>query len=98
MKGAACFRAKASIFLVLLELGISVAGAKTMGELHRKRIDYAESDSPRWTKEFINTLGQRDPWPFTREIECLGRCLREFKTWLPIAGGAAFVIGLVTSN
>lgn len=89
--------AKSSLLLVLLCLAVNLLGAKRMGELHRKRVEYAESDSGRWGKEFSDTADKRDPWPFTNEIENLGRWMRELKAWLPIAAGLAFLIALFCS-
>ncbi len=85
---------KLSVSLVVIGLGLGVAGAKWMGELHRKRIDYAESDPSRWKKEFDETTGKRDPWPFTAGIESLGSWTREAKTWLPLLAGVFFLIAI----
>lgn len=89
--------AKTSLSLVVLSLGLSLLGAKCMGELHRKRIDYAAEDLDRWETECSRALGRRDPWPFTARIERLGRWMRELKTWLPVAAGAAFLTALLVS-
>lgn len=89
--------AKISLFLVLLCLAINLLTAKYMGELHRKRVEHAESDLSNWEKEFSETKGKRDPWPFTKEIENVGRWTRGLKAWLPIAAGLAFVVALVCS-
>ena len=87
--------AKISVVLVVIGLALSVAGAKWMGELHRGRIDHAETDRARWNVEFKLTAGKRDPWPFTAGIERLGRGMREAKTWLPLAAGVSFLMALV---
>jgi hypothetical protein len=84
-----------SLSLVLFSLGISVAGAKRMGELHCRQAKYSEADPTRWSEEFKKTRGRTDPWPFTKEIERLGRGMREAKTWLPIAAGIAFILALL---
>ena len=68
-----------------------------MGELHRKRVDYAAEDVERWERECAASLGRRDPWPFTQEIERHGRGMRELRTWLPLAAGALFLGGLLAS-
>ncbi len=91
----AVFWAKVSVALVIVGLVVSVAGARLMGELHCRRIDYAEENLGRWNLEFIETMGKRDPWPFTRAIEWWGRSLRFARTWLPLAAGAAFVLAVV---
>lgn len=87
-----------SIALVLFGLGISVVGARHMGELHRKRIEYAEANPKQWEKEFKETLGKKDPWPFTRRIEIEGYILRIFKTWCPVFGGILFLMALLFSE
>jgi hypothetical protein len=89
--------ARSSLFLVLLSLAAGVLGAKWMSELHRKRVEYAEQDLDRWDREHAAALARRDPWPFTRMIELLGRWTRELKTWLPLAAGIAFIVALLTS-
>lgn len=90
------FWSKLSVALVIIGLGLSVAGAKWMGELHRRRVDYAASNPERWGDEFKTTLDTRDPWPFTDGIEFSGRVTRELKTWLPLLAGISFLIALVT--
>jgi hypothetical protein len=90
------FWSKLSVGLVIVSLGLNVAGAKWMGELHRARIDYAETDTVRWQNEFEETAGKRDPWPFTRKIEKLGRGLREAKPWLPILASLSFLMALLS--
>ena len=84
-----------SIGLVILGLLVNVAGAKWMGELHRRRIEYAEKDAERWEREFNETKGKIDPWPFSDGIESLGRLMREVRTWLPLVGGVLFLIALL---
>lgn len=92
------FWAKISLSLVLLCLAINLLTAKYMGELHRKRVEYAESSLDRWRKEFSETLGgQGVPWPFTEKIENLGWLTRELKAWLPILAGLFFLIALFCS-
>lgn len=87
--------AKSSLFLVIVNLAFSLLGAKWMGELHRERVDYAAEDLKRWEQECAAALGRRDPWPFTKKIERLGRILREVRTWLPLVAGAAFLVALL---
>lgn len=90
--------AKSSIALVILILGISLVGAKAMGDLHRRRINYAGENVDRWEKECAAALGHLGPWPFTNRIERLGRCLRETKTWLPLIAGGCFLVALFTAH
>lgn len=86
---------KLSVVLVVVGLGLGVAGAKWISELLRGRLDYAETDNMRWNAEFQETAGKRDPWPFTGTIEFLGRAMREAKTWLPLAAGGSFLAALL---
>ncbi len=88
------FWAKLSVLLVVLALGFAVLGSKLIGEQHRDRINYAEADAARWSREFAATAGKRDPWPFTSGIERLASYLRDAKTWLPLSAGVSFVIAL----
>jgi hypothetical protein len=88
------FWSKLSVALVIVGLGLSLAGAKWMSELHRKRIDYA-ANAPRWAGEFRDNTGKRSAWPFTSQIETLGRIFREAKTWLSLAAGLSFLVALL---
>lgn len=88
---------KLSISVVILSVGTSLLGAKIMSELHRKRLEYAESDPARWKEEFDAAHGRSDPWPYTRVIEALAFLFRWCKTWLPLAGGALFLAGVAAS-
>jgi hypothetical protein len=90
--------AKTSLGLVVFGLALSLAGAKWMSELHGSRIDYADEDPERWAGECAAAARGRDPWPYTRGIERLGRCLREAKFWIPLIAGALFLIALFTST
>ncbi len=86
---------KLSVGLVIVGLGLSLAGAKWAGELHKARIAYAEADGSRWKAQFEESSAKPDPWPFTQGIESLGRAMREAKTWLPLIAGVLFLIALV---
>lgn len=88
--------AKASLFFVVLSLGFNLAGSKWMSEMLRHRYEYAESSPSRWAEEFKENRGKRVSWPFTDNMEFLGRLLRECKTWLPLLSGILFLIGLVS--
>lgn len=90
------FWSKLSVALVIAGLGLSVAGAKWIGELARARIEYAESNTSRWKEEFDKPRGQGDPWPFTDRIQGLGRSLREVKLWLPLAAGVSFFVAILS--
>jgi hypothetical protein len=89
------FWSKLSVGLVVVAVGFGLVGAKWMGELHRKRIDYAAANPSRWQAEFKDSAEKSDRWPFTRRIVWLGRAMRWVKTWLPLAAGLSFLIALV---
>lgn len=91
------FWAKSSLGLVIATLAISLLGSKVMGELHRRRIDYAGADLQRWEAECAAALGRISPWPFTKQIERVGRCLREIRTWVPLIAGVCFFVALFTA-
>jgi hypothetical protein len=88
------FWSKLSISLVVIGLGLSVMGAKFMGEWHRRRTEYALSDPARWNTEFAASVRKYDSWPFTQKIEFWGRAMREAKTWLPVVAGFLFIVAL----
>jgi hypothetical protein len=92
----ASFWSKLSVALVIIALGVSVAGAKWVGESLRAQIEYAEADGSRWEAEFKVNAGTRSPWPFTRAIDSLGRWMREAKIWLPLIAGLSFIIALAS--
>lgn len=87
--------AKLSILFVILSLALSLIGSWYMAELHRRRFEYAEADVPRWRREFNDTMGKINPWPFTSGIENAGSLLRWFRMLLPLVAGAFFLIGLL---
>jgi hypothetical protein len=89
--------AKWSLALVIISLALSLFGAKCMGELHLHRINYATGNPGRWESEFSAALGRKDPWPFTKGIEILGRGLREARTWFTLVAGALFLVALLHS-
>ena len=87
--------AKGSITVVLLSLGINLIGCKILGEWHNERIDYAEADPTRWHKQFNETFGSSNSWPFTKNINRLSKLLRWCRTWFPLMGGCMFLIALL---
>jgi len=90
--------AKSSLALVVASLGLSLAGAKWMSELHRRQVNYADEDPDRWLRECKAAQSRNDPWPYTAQIEDLGRWLREAKLWIPIIAGVLFLIALFTAQ
>jgi hypothetical protein len=88
--------AEISIAFVMLNLVISLIGNAWLGRLLRQRIDYAEHDRTRWEKEFVTKADKVTPWPYTQTINCWGAVFRIAKIFLPIIGGAFFLIALFT--
>jgi hypothetical protein len=62
----------------------------------RERIAYAEQDAPRWRDEFTKNAGKATAWPSTERIDCLAGTFRFLRTFLPVIGGAFFLIALFT--
>jgi len=87
--------ARASIVLAIVGLGLGLLFAKLLAESHYRQVGRAYSDTAVWQAEFEASLEKRDPWPFTRTIEVLGRVQRELKTWLPLIGGVCLVVALL---
>ena len=86
--------AKASLILVILLLGVNLIGAYVLGQMHSRRLNYANDDPVRWVDEYKRCSG-RNPRPFTGAIVDLGLLLRRAKTFLPLASGACFLIALI---
>src|SRR6266446_8039542 len=86
-----------SLSVVLFSLVVTLFGHWKLGGMLRKRVKYAERDPGRWQKEFTETFGKETPWPFTAAIDRWAVGLRAAKTWLPIFGGAFFLLALFGS-
>lgn len=79
----------------LISIGFAVGGlfanligAAWLGELHRRRIDYAENKRVEWGKEFQNSKGDsKKPWPYTVLIQRVARVFRHLKWMFPVAAG-----------
>ena len=50
----------------------------------------------RWEKEFNENAGKSTPWPSTQAIDDWAKRLRFAKMFLPVLGGAFFLIALFT--
>src|SRR5664280_261599 len=83
--------ARLSLFIVLLALASSVVTAWVFSESMRKLIDYAESDTDRWEKEFKQAAGKKVPWPFTKRMEIIGIWSRWVKAGLTLLSGALLI-------
>jgi hypothetical protein len=88
--------AELSIAAVISSLVISLIGNGWLGRLLRQRIEYAERDTTRWQKEFSENAGKSTPWPSTQTIDCWAAVFRLAKIFLPVIGGAFFLIALFT--
>ena len=87
--------AELSIAAVILGLVISLIGNGWLGRLLRKRVEYAENDQKRWQDEFNKNVGKSTHWPSTREIDNWAAAFRVTRIFLPVIGGALFLIALV---
>jgi len=85
-----------SIAAVISSLAFSLVGNGWLGWLLRKRVAYAEQNPPRWQREFDEDTGKSTPWPFTHAIERSAMVLPAAKIFLPVIGGAFFLIALFT--
>ena len=88
--------AELSIAAVISNLVISLIGNGWLGRLLRQRIEYAEQDPTRWQREFNENAGKSTPWPSTQTIDCWSGIFRLAKIFLPVIGGAFFLIALFT--
>jgi hypothetical protein len=88
--------AELSIAAVILSLGISLIGYWYLGGQLRERIAYAEQDAARWRDEFTENAGKATAWPSTERIDSLAARFRFLRTFLPVIGGAFFLIALFT--
>jgi len=81
------------MLLVLIALVVNVIGSWVLSELLRKRAFYAESDYPRWAREFNHAYGIITSWPFTDSIDGIGRWMRWIKASITIASGICLIVG-----
>lgn len=85
--------AKLSLLMVLLALGINIAGAWLLSAALRKRVNYGEADNVRWAEEFGKYVGANSPWPFTETIDWIGRWMRCIKAGFTLASGVLLMVG-----
>ncbi len=90
--------AKWSVLFVILALASNIVAAWVMSESHRKRVEYAESNTRRWEIEFAQNARIRSAWPFTDFTERFGRYMRILKASLTLAAGALLVIGAMLTT
>jgi len=86
--------AKSSIIVILIFLGCNLVIDWRMGRLHFRQYLYAEENAQRWEMDYRNSIGKRDPWPYTTGIECLGKLLRFLKLVLPILSAIFLIVSL----
>ena len=86
--------AKTSMTIVVIFIGVNLFLTLRMTGLYRQRVEYADDDKDRWNREFEGGENTPSAWPYTSDIQSLGTVIRLLKTWAPILGGIAFVLGL----
>jgi len=84
--------AELSIATIILSLGVSLIGYWYLGGQLWARIAYAEQDAARWRDEFTRNVGKATPWPSTKWIDRLAARFRFLRTFLPVVGGALFLL------
>jgi len=87
--------AKLSLLMVMLTLSSNLIGSWWASEAHRKQFEYAEENPTRWESEFEEAKGKRTAWPFSDNMESVGRGMRRIKVSFPLIGGLLLVIGAV---
>ena len=87
--------AELSIATVIFSLGVSLIGYWYLGGQLRRRIEYAEGNPAKWREEFIENEGKATAWPSTERIDAVARRFRFLRTFLPVIGGAFFLIALI---
>lgn len=87
--------AKWSLSLVLVALGISILGAWRLSEALRKQVEHGESSEEGWQSEYEAYLKKRGAWPFTKEMENIGKWMRLVKAGCTIVAGAFVIIGAI---
>ena len=85
-----------SIALAIGALLTSLLGAWMVAGECRKQYYKAVADRVAWTKRWEASERIDSEWPFTASLAKLGVFFRFLRTWLPIIGGIAFVVGAWT--
>lgn len=89
---------RASIALVILGMGCNLVATFLIGKSLSERIGYAEADLPRWQNEYSQNVGKRTPWPYSERSVMLSRIARHIRLWVPILGGATFLVALFRNH
>jgi predicted outer membrane lipoprotein len=87
--------AKLSIIAILLAVVFNVIAALALSEMTEARVTYAESDLPRWDREYKESTGQKVAWPFTDSINDTGRRMRWVRAALIVISGVCLIIGAI---
>jgi hypothetical protein len=87
--------AKLSIVAVLLAMVFNIIAALALSEMTEARVTYAESDLPRWAREYKESTGQKVAWPFTDCINDTGRRMRWVRAALIATSGVCLIIGAI---
>jgi hypothetical protein len=91
-------RSRASIALVILGMGCNLVATFLIGKSLSERGDYAEADLSRWQNEYSQNVGKPTPWPYSEGSIRLSRIARYIKLWVPILGGATFLVALFRNH
>lgn len=86
---------KGSIFLLVLNLVLNWVGAKLMSQKLCSQWEKAERSPEEWSRAWEEAERNHSPWPFTSDIQALGRRLRACKLWLPLLAGLCFIVALL---
>jgi hypothetical protein len=87
--------AKLSLLSVMLSLATSVVGTWLLCEGHRRRGEYGDCDPKRWKQEFTQFANKKNPWPFTRFIECTASWSRNLKAGFVLLGAAFLIVAAI---
>jgi hypothetical protein len=89
---------RASIALVIFGMGCNLVATFLVGKSLSQRVDYAEGDLARWQNEYSQSVGKATPWPYSESSVTLSRIARHIRLWVPILGGATFIVALFKNH
>ncbi len=81
-----------SVALAVSFLVVQLVLTQEMSKQYAERIEYARDQKVAWEQEFQGR--GTSEWPYTPEIEKLGKTIRKLRVWLPLLAGLAFVFGV----
>jgi hypothetical protein len=86
---------KLSIVAVLLAMVFNVIAALALSQMNEAQMTYAESDLPRWQREYQASTGKNVAWPFTDRINGTARLMRWIRALLIVASGICLIVGAI---